>query len=106
MYADKDHWLWYQLAPFYRDGDRFIHYSRPSQTGTLMVRGDRLVWQVLTLQKHISTMPLRWKASHDKFLELGGTRAFLAGEFVWPPEGWVNPVKEHEEALAAEKSAG
>lgn len=89
--ANKDHWLWSQFVRFFQQGDRFVHYSRPVSSGTLLLRGDRLVWAVEELHMTISEVPPSWKAMKAKFDSLGGTRGFLAGEFVWPPEGWCPP---------------
>lgn len=89
--------LWENLSAFYREGDQFVRYHRPATIGTLMVRGYRLVWDVVEANMTISKVSLKWQAEAGKFEELGGTRAFLAGEFDWPPAGWVNPVADEQE---------
>lgn len=88
--------LWSQFGTFYREGDRFVKYRRPSSFGTLMVRGDRLVWEIEELHGLPAGRSLKYEAEVDKFQELGGHRAFLAGQFNWPPPGWVNPVTDEE----------
>lgn len=92
--------LWSQFGSLYHDGDRFVRYSTPTSAGVLMVRGDRLVWEIEQLHMDISRPSLQFKAEEEKFKALGGNRAFLAGEFDWPPPGWVNPVTDEEEANA------
>jgi hypothetical protein len=47
---------------------------------------------------------LRFQAEDKKFKELGGNRAFLAGEFDWPPADWINPVTDEEEAASLGKT--
>jgi hypothetical protein len=89
--AYENQWLWSQFVRFCREGDRFVYYSGPLSSGTLLLRGDRLVWAVEELHMTISELPPRWRAMKAKFDSLGGTRGFLAGEFVWPPEGWSPP---------------
>lgn len=88
---------WSQFSQFYRDGDRFVRYSSPTSFGTLLVRGDRLVWEIEEMHMDRSRPSPRFKAEAEKFKALGGNRAFLAGEFDWPPPGWVNPVSDEEE---------
>jgi len=90
--------LWSQFGQFYRDGDRFIRYSSPTSYGTLLVRGDRLVWEIEEMHMNRSRPSPKFKAEAEKFRELGGNAAFLAGQFDWPPPGWVNPVTDEQEA--------
>lgn len=96
--------LWSQFGTFHREGDRFVKYRRPSSSGTLMVRGDRLVWEIEELHCLPAGRSLKHKAEVDKFQELGGHRAFLAGEFDWPPADWINPVTDEEEAASTGKT--
>lgn len=96
-------WLWNQLQPFFKEGDRLADYRTPPNAGTLLLRGDRLVWEVNTFHGNISAVAPSWKAAYAHFQALGGNRGFLAGEFVWPPEGWVNPVSYEEDAKAMNK---
>jgi hypothetical protein len=104
-YGDNaDNWLWHQFSPFRREGDRFVKYRTPPSRGTLLVRGDRLVWRVEELQALPAGVSLRFQAEKMKFKELGGNRAFLAGEFDWPPADWINPVTEEEEAASLGKT--
>lgn len=77
--------LWPQFSPFVQKGDRFVHYSLPTQIGTMLLRGDRLVWCVQRLLMSGVERCLEWEARNDKFKALGGIRGFLAGEFDWPP---------------------
>lgn len=101
--SNNDHWLWHQFSPFHREGDRFVKYRTPPSTGTLLVRGDRLVWKVEELQALPAGVSLRFQAEKKKFEELGGSRAFLAGKFDWPPADWINPVTDEEEAASLGK---
>ena len=96
--AGSGHSLWHRFSSFYREGDRFVGYSLPTVMGTMLVRGDRLVWDVVEMNMCVEKPSLRWLVARDKFQELGGNRAFLAGEFVWPPAGWTNPVTDEQEA--------
>jgi hypothetical protein len=99
----RDDWLWNQVQPFFKEGDRLVNYRTPPNSGTLLLRGDRLVWEVDTFHGNISAVAPSWQAAYDQFQALGGNRGFLAGEFVWPPEGWVNPVSDAEDAAALNK---
>jgi hypothetical protein len=87
---------WGHFSAFYEPGDRLVHYQTLGSCGLLLVRGDRLVWDHETI--HFCSSPsLRWKTDRDHFMALGGNRGFLAGDFVWPPPDWVNPVTNEEE---------
>jgi hypothetical protein len=102
--SNTDYWLWHQFSPFHREGDRFVKYRTPPSMGTLLVRGDRLVWRVEELHTLPAGVSLRFQAEDKKFKELGGNRAFLAGEFDWPPADWINPVTDEEEAASLGKT--
>ncbi len=102
--SSTDHWLWHQFSPFHREGDRFVIYWTPPSMGTLLVRGDRLVWEVEELQALPAGVSLRFQAEDMKFKELGGNRAFLACKFDWPPADWINPVTDEEEAASLGKT--
>lgn len=88
---------WGHFSPFYEPGDRLIRYMTGGSCGLLLVRGDRLVWDREELHL-FTTRSLRWKTDCDHFRALGGNREFLAGDFIWPPPDWVNPVTDEEEA--------
>jgi len=83
--------IWWDFYRFYREGDRFVRYSVPSSRGLLLLRGDRLVWEHeefhFCIVGPISKTFRKWTESYEKFKALGGNRAFLAGEFDWPPPG-------------------
>lgn len=83
--VSSDGWLTSQFQGLMREGDRFARYSLPSQCGTLLLRGDRLVWSVVETYLNVRAVSPRWQAQHERFLAQGGTRGFLAGEFVWTP---------------------
>ncbi|WP_367873161.1 hypothetical protein [Luteolibacter sp. Populi] len=96
--------VWSEFRRFYRDGDRMIRCRTPVSHGLLLVRGDRLVWEIEELHLEVYGISLRWVTDLEKFEALGGSRAFLAGEFVWPPADWVNPVTDEEEAKSLGKT--
>jgi len=88
---------WNRIAPLVRPGDRLVRYRRQPSTGLILVRGDRRVWEEESY-RFLSLGPsLRYQTDKQKFESLGGNRAFLAGEFDWPPLGWENPVTDAEE---------
>ena len=89
--------LWERFSIFYREGDRFIRCKTPANIDLFMLRGNRLVWEEQLAHANISKTSLKWEAEAEEFKRLGGTRAFLAGEFDWPPAGWVNPVTDEQE---------
>lgn len=88
---------WGHFSSFYEPGDRLIRYKTMGSCGLLLVRGDRLVWDREEIH-FCSSRSLRWETDRDHFIALGGNRGFLAGEFIWPPPGWVNPVTDEMEA--------
>jgi hypothetical protein len=88
---------WGHFQPFYEPGDRLIRYHTPPSRGLLLVRGDRLVWEYEEIHFCVIGRSLRWNADFDHFIALGGNRGFLAGEFIWPPPDWVNPVTDEQE---------
>jgi len=95
--AERDsyqHQRWAQFSGFHKDGDRLLSYRRPASSGLLLVRGDRLVWEYDEIRYCVVDTSLRWNANYEHFLALGGNRAFLAGEFSWPPPDWINPVTD------------
>lgn len=94
---------WNHLRPFYEPGDRVVKYDTISSGGYLLVRGDRLVWEVESIHKCVVGISLKWQAERDHFIALGGSKAFLNGEFVWPPDGWVNSVSDAEETASLSK---
>jgi hypothetical protein len=97
---------WKHLAGFHKDGDRLVEYKRYSSVGFLLVRGDRLVWEVETTRfLRIGTSP-KWKARAEEFRRRGGSKGFLRGEFMWPDPDWVNPVSDEEEAAARKLPRG
>jgi hypothetical protein len=89
-----DGWMWNQFAPHFREGDRFVAYSLGFTTGTLLVRGDRLVLEVRENFLNYDSIPTRWHAAVHIFETFGGWRAFLAGKFDWPPENWEERFPE------------
>ena len=98
--APKDGYLaffWNHLRPFYEDGDRIVKYESVPYDGYLLVRGDRLVWEIESIHKSVVGVSLNQRAKVDHFKALGGSKAFLNGEFNWPPPDWVNPVSDEED---------
>lgn len=69
---------WNEFQPFFRNGDRFVHYSLPTLTGTMLVRGDRLVWEKQALQMCVPNGNPQWDASFQAFKERGSYKAFFA----------------------------
>lgn len=95
--------LWHPLSGFFEDGDRLVKHDSGPYEYLLLVRGDRLVWQTEMIHKLITGVSLKRKAEQAYFLELGGCKAFLDGEFTWPPLDWVNPVSDEEEAASLKR---
>jgi hypothetical protein len=95
--------MWWNFSSFYKPGDRLAEYRRPSERGYLLVRGDRLVWEVAASHMNVSWVSLKFRAELAHFESLGGTRGFLNGDFVWPDPNWVNPVSDEEDAAANPK---
>lgn len=101
--ADREHspmsaQSWNRISPFVQPGDRLAHYQLPASTGLILVRGNRRVWQEESFHYLILGPSLRYETAKRKFDALGGTRAFLAGEFDWPPSDWENPITDAEES--------
>lgn len=82
--------VWGQFQGEYRAGDRVVHYSLPALAGYMLVRGDRLVWEVETLHMTIAGANTAHQAAMERFKSLGGYPAFFAGKFTWPPLGGIN----------------
>jgi hypothetical protein len=102
---NSNDYFWRQFRPFFEEGDRIVsQVSIGAYDYYLMVRGDRLVWKVESLHKTLIGVSLKRKAEEAHFLELGGCKAFLDGEFTWPPPDWVNPVSDEEEAASLKRS--
>ena len=104
--APKDsyeHFFWNHLRSHSEPGDRVVSYVWRPYDGYLLVRGDRLVWEVESIHKCMVGISLKWQAETDHFIALGSSKAFLNGEFVWPPTGWVNPVSDAEEKASLSK---
>jgi len=95
--------LWHHLSGFFEDGDRLVKHDSGGLDYLLLVRGDRLVWQTEMIRKTLIGVSLKRKAAEAHFLELGGCKGFLDGEFTWPPPDWVNPVSDEEEAAYLKK---
>jgi hypothetical protein len=98
--SESDTWQrrwWNQFAGFYQDGDRFIQYDHRSSNGYLLFRGDRLVWKMEDCRFLLIGCSLRWNTNQEKFIALGNTKGFLNGDFIWPPEDWVNSVTDEQE---------
>lgn len=101
---NSNDYFWRQFRPFFEEGDRIVRQdSIGAYDYYLMVRGDRLVWKVESLHKTLIGVSLKRKAEEAHFLELGGCKAFLDGEFTWPPPDWVNPVSDEEEAASLKR---
>lgn len=77
---------WRHFASHYDKGDRLLTYDTPSSKGYILVRGDRRVWEIESLHLCILGVSGLWRTKYNRFLALGGNRAFLAGEFSWPAE--------------------
>lgn len=89
--------LWSHLRSFAEEGDRLVKHDSGASDYLLLVRGDRLVWKTEMIRKIIGGISLKKKADWAHFQALGGCKAFLNGEFTWPPPDWVNPVSDEEE---------
>ncbi len=79
---------------FYREGDRLVDWNRIAYSGTVLLRGDRLVWQGAEMHYYITEVPEEWCQAIRQFEALGGAKAFLAGKFDWyrrRPVGPDNP---------------
>jgi hypothetical protein len=100
---DTDDSLWKQFRPFFEEGDRMVYQDRGGSDYYLMVRGDRLVWEVERIHKLIIGSSLKRRAALAHFKSLGGTKGFLNGEFTWPSTDWINPVSDEEEAASLRK---
>lgn len=101
--SSKDGYLdffWRQLGPFFEEGDRIVSHVSIPYDYYLLVRGDRLVWRVESIHKCVVGVSLKWRAEVDHFKALGGGKAFLNGDFTWPPPDWANPVSDEEEAAS------
>lgn len=96
--------LWHHLSGFFEEGDRLVKHDAGGSDYLLLVRGDRLVWKTEMIHKTIFGLSLQRKAEEAHFLELGGCKAFLDGEFTWPPPDWVNPVSDEVEAASLKRS--
>lgn len=94
---------WSQFRSQYESGDRLVEYRWLPYDGYLLVRGDRLVWEEESIHKCRVGVSLKWNAEVEHFEALGGSKAFLNGQFVWPPPGWVNPVSDEEERASLNK---
>lgn len=96
--------LWHHLSGFFEEGDRLVKHDAGGSDYLLLVRGDRLVWQTEMIHKLITGVSLKRRAEQAHFLALGGGKAFLDGEFIWPPPDWINPVSDEEEAASLKRS--
>lgn len=94
---------WEQFRSSYEDGDRLVSYNWYYSIGLLLFRGDRLVWKYETARLSWSGVSLHWETNREKFIALGDTKGFLNGDFIWPPEDWVNPVTDEQEKAYAEE---
>ncbi len=95
--------LWHHLRDFFEEGDRIVKHDSGPYEYLLLVRGDRLVWKTEMIHKCVVGVSLKWRAEVDHFKALGGCKAFLNGDFTWPPPDWVNPVSDEEEAASLKK---
>jgi hypothetical protein len=100
MRNDSDDYFWSQFRPFFEEGDRIVNQDASAYDYHLMVRGDRLVWKVESIHKCRVGVSLKCKAKEAHFVALGGCKAFLNGDFIWPPPDWINPVSDEEEAAS------
>jgi hypothetical protein len=83
-----------KVRHLYREGDRLVDWNRIAYSGTVLLRGDRLVWQGAERHYYITEVPEEWCQAIRQFEELGGAKAFLAGKFDWyrrRPVGPDNP---------------
>jgi hypothetical protein len=89
---------WRHHAGFYERGERLVEYDHRTSTRYLLFRGDRLVWQNMAFRINYGLhASLRRNTNKEKFIALGNTKGFLNGDFIWPPEDWVNPVTDEQE---------
>ncbi|MDZ4406281.1 DUF433 domain-containing protein [Prosthecobacter sp.] len=67
-------------------GDRWARCETYWHVGTIVLRGDRLVCHQIECYLDMDT-EMDWLEDSEwaKFQALGGTEAFLAGKFEWPP---------------------
>lgn len=96
-------YYWRQLRPFYEEGDQIVKHCGGGYDYILLVRGDRLVWSVESTRYTLIGVSLKRIAEWEHFKALGGCKAFLNGEFTWPPPDWVNPVSDEEEEASLKK---
>lgn len=97
---NSQNYFWGHFHPFYEDGDRIVEEVGRGAHYYLLVRGDRLVWKTESVHMIPKGVSLRHRAEVTHFEELGGAKAFLNGEFDWPPPDWINPVSDEEEAVS------
>ena len=95
--------MWWNFNSLYKPGDRIAEYRTHSDRGYLLIRGDRLVWEVEAIHMDVLWVSLQFRAEAAHFEGLGGTRVFLNGDFEWPDPNWVNPVSDEEERAANPK---
>jgi hypothetical protein len=100
---NDDSALWWKFNSLHKEGDRLIRYRSRVEHGYALVRGDRLVGEVITAHMEVSRPSPRNAAEVSHFESLGGTRGFLNEDFVWPDPDWVNPVTDEEELAAGGK---
>lgn len=69
------------LSRYRRTGDRFVHYSLPTELGLMLVRGDRLVGRAPTLHMSFESTPKGYASNYMAAWEAGGGyKAFFASE--------------------------
>lgn len=89
--------LWHPLSVFFEEGDRLVKQDSGPYDYLMLVRGDRLVWKTEMIHKLLMGVSLKRRAAEAHFVALGGCKAFLNGEFIWPPPDWVNSVTDEQE---------
>lgn len=89
--------LWHPLSNFFEEGDRLVKQDSGAYDYLMLIRGDRLVWKTEMIHKLLMGGTLRRKAAEAHFVALGGYKAFLKGEFIWPPPDWVNPISDDQD---------
>ena len=83
-----------KVRNLYRKGDRLVRWSRIAYIGTVLLRGDRLVWEPVKMHLFIDEVSEEDLQEIRQFEALGGAKAFLAGKFDWyrgRPVGPDNP---------------
>ena len=89
--------MWWNFNSLYKPGDCIADYRTHSDRGYLLIRRDRLVWEVEAIHMNVLWVFLKFSVEVAHFEGLGGTRGFLNGDFAWPDPNWIYPISDEEE---------